>query len=170
MAARHITISTVGVIPGIRKLAGEKLQVGLAVSLHAPDQELRQQLIPTARRYPVPAIIDACKEYIATTGRRVTFEYCLISGVNDSPPQARALAALLQGMLCHVNLIPVNPTPDERIHRPVRMRSLAFQRELSAKGIPCTVRVEKGVEISAACGQLRGAAAAIELTGAGRAR
>ncbi len=163
MAARHITISTVGLVRGIRKLADEALQVGLAVSLHAPDQALREQLIPTAKRYPLPEIIDACREYIAKTGRRVTFEYCLISGVNDSPAQARALASLLDGLLCHVNLIPVNPTPDDRIHRPTRTRSLTFQRALAEKGIACTVRVEKGVEISAACGQLRGAAAARDL-------
>ncbi len=109
MAARHITISTVGLIPGIRRLAEERLQVGLAVSLHAPDEELRERLIPTAHRYPLPEIIAACKEYIAKTGRRVTFEYCLMDGVNDSVEQARALAGLLEGMLCHVNLIPGEP-------------------------------------------------------------
>jgi 23S rRNA (adenine2503-C2)-methyltransferase len=163
MAARHITISTVGLVPGIRRLAEELLQVGLAVSLHAPDQALRERLIATAHRYPLPEIIDACRDYIAKTGRRVTFEYCLIAGVNDSPAQARALASLLHGMLCHVNLIPVNPTPNDGIHRPTRTRSITFQRALADKGIPCTVRVEKGVEISAACGQLRGQAAPIEL-------
>ncbi len=163
IAARHITISTVGLIPGIRKLAGEPLQVGLAVSLHAPDEALRERLIPTAHRYPLPQIIDACRDYIARTGRRITFEYCLMDGVNDDPAQARALADLLRGMLCHVNVIPVNPTPDESIRRPSRARTLAFQRELAARGVPCTVRVEKGGEISAACGQLRGEAAAVEL-------
>ncbi len=155
MAARHITISTVGLVPSINKLAGESLQVGLAVSLHAPDEALRERLIPTAHRFPLPDIIDACRAYIAKTGRRVTFEYCLMDGVNDSTEQARALAALLAGVLCHVNLIPVNPTANSGIHRPARSRSIAFQRELVARGIPCTVRVEKGVEISAACGQLR---------------
>ena len=163
MAARHITISTVGLIPGIRKLADEPLQVGLAVSLHAPDEALREQLIPTAHRYPLPDILQACRDYTAKTGRRVTFEYCLMDGVNDSPEQARALAAALEGMLCHVNLIPVNPTPDDSIRRPARGRTLAFQRELSARGIACTVRVEKGVEISAACGQLRGKPQPIEM-------
>jgi len=163
MAARHITISTVGHIPGIRKLAEERLQVGLAVSLHAPDEALRERLIPTAHRYPLPEIIEACRDYIEMTHRRVTFEYCLMDGVNDSPEQARALAALLHGMNCHVNLIPVNPTPDDSIRRPARAPTLAFQRELSSKGVPCTVRVEKGVEISAACGQLRGERAAVEL-------
>jgi len=155
MAARHITISTVGLVPGIRRLADESRQVGLAVSLHAPDQDLRERLIPTAHRYPLPDILDACREYVGKTGRRVTFEYCLMNGVNDSPQQARALGMVLQGMLCHVNLIPVNPTADGSIGRPARTRTLAFQRELSERGVPCTVRVEKGVEISAACGQLR---------------
>lgn len=157
LAARHITISTVGLIQGIRRLAEEALQVGLAVSLHTPDQTERERLIATAHRYPLTEIIAACRDYIARTGRRVTFEYCLIAGENDAPQQARALAALLSGLNCHVNLIPVNPTADRRIHRPTRTRSLTFQRELASHGIACTVRVEKGVEISAACGQLRGA-------------
>ncbi len=170
VAARHITISTVGLIPGIKRLADEPLQVGLAVSLHAPDEALRERLIPTAHRYPLRGIIDACREYVAKTGRRVTFEYCLMSGVNDTPAQARELAALLDGMLCHVNLIPVNPTPNDGIHRPTRTRSITFQRALAEKGIACTVRVEKGVEISAACGQLRGEAAAIELVNRAPAR
>lgn len=155
MAARHITISTVGVIPGIRRLATEPLQVGLAVSLHAPDQALRERLVSTAHRYPLVEILAACRDYSATTGRRVTFEYCLMEGVNDAPEQARALGAALAGMLCHVNLIPVNPTADGTIRRPSRGRTLAFQRELASRGVACTVRVEKGVEISAACGQLR---------------
>ena len=159
MAARHITISTVGLVRGIRKLAEEPLQLGLAVSLHAPDQQLREQMIPTAHRFTLPEIIDACRDYVSKTGRRVTFEYCLISGVNDSPAQARALALLLDGLLCHVNLIPVNPTADASIRRPTRARSLTFQRALAERGIACTVRAERGVEIAAACGQLRGAAA-----------
>ncbi|MHB8376691.1 MAG: 23S rRNA (adenine(2503)-C(2))-methyltransferase RlmN [Dehalococcoidia bacterium] len=170
MAARHITISTVGLIPGIRRLADEPLQVGLAVSLHAPDEALRERLIPTAHRYPLPEILAACREYIAKTGRRVTFEYCLMAGMNDAPEQARALAGVLHGMLCHVNIIPVNPTPDDRIRRPSRARTLAFQRELAARGVACTVRVEKGIEISAACGQLRGEAAPIALFDARPAR
>jgi 23S rRNA (adenine2503-C2)-methyltransferase len=155
LAARHITVSTVGLTQGIRKLAGAPLQVGLAVSLHAPDDALRQSMIATAHRYPLAEILAACREYIEKTKRRVTFEYCLIDGVNDAPEQARALGALLKGLLCHVNLIPVNPTPDRSVRRPPRQRTLAFQRELAAAGIPCTVRVERGVEISAACGQLR---------------
>jgi 23S rRNA (adenine2503-C2)-methyltransferase len=155
MAARHITISTVGHVAGIRRLANEGLQVGLAVSLHAPDDALRQQLIPTAHRYALSEILDACAYYFEQTRRRVTFEYCLMAGVNDSVEQAKALADLIRALNCHVNLIPVNPTPDERIWRPSRDVTLAFERALRDRGIACTVRVEKGVEISAACGQLR---------------
>jgi 23S rRNA (adenine2503-C2)-methyltransferase len=162
MAARHITISTVGLTQGIRRLADETLQVGLAVSLHAPDDALRQRLIATAHRYPLAEIIGACRYYAEKTHRRVTFEYCLMDGVNDAPEQARTLASLLEGLLCHVNLIPVNPTADAGIRRPSRARTLAFQRELESRGVPCTVRVEKGVEISAACGQLRGEATGAE--------
>jgi 23S rRNA (adenine2503-C2)-methyltransferase len=168
LAARHITISTVGLTQGITRLAQESLQVGLAVSLHAPDDALRQSMIATAHRYPLADIIAACRAYIDRTGRRVTFEYCLIEGTNDAPEQARALGTLLEGMLCHVNLIPVNPTADAGIRRPARQRTLAFQRELAAAGVPCTVRVEKGVEISAACGQLRGDANPQPLAVSGR--
>ena len=166
MGARHITISTVCLVQGIRRLAAEPLQVGLAVSLHAPDQQLRESMISTAHRYPITEILDACREYATTTGRRVTFEYCLIEGVNDGPDHARRLGELLQGMLCHVNLIPVNPTSDSSVRRPDRSRTIAFQRLLASEGIPCTVRVEKGVEISAACGQLRGERATIALVDA----
>jgi 23S rRNA (adenine2503-C2)-methyltransferase len=156
LAARQITISTVGNIPGILRLANESLQVGLAVSLHAPDEGLREQLIPTAHRFPLPDIIEACREYVEKTRRRVTFEYCLMAGINDSVRQARSLAMLVGRINCHVNLIPVNPTPDDSIRRPSRSQTLAFERELRQRGVPCTVRVEKGTEISAACGQLRG--------------
>jgi len=166
MGARHITISTVGLVPGIRRLAEERLQVGLAVSLHAPDQELRERLISTAHRYPIDEIVAACRDYVAKTNRRVTFEYCLMDRINDAPEQARAVGAMLRGMLCHVNLIPVNPTPDGAYRRPPRARTLAFQRELEGMGVACTVRVEKGVEISAACGQLRGERASLELVDA----
>jgi 23S rRNA (adenine2503-C2)-methyltransferase len=165
LAARHFTISTVGLTQGIRRLAGESLQVGLAVSLHAPDDALRQSMISTAHRYPLAEIVGACREYVDRTHRRVTFEYCLIEGVNDAPEQARALGSMLNGLLCHVNLIPVNPT-DAGMRRPARARTLAFQRELASAGIACTVRVEKGVEISAACGQLRGAPAVAAVSSA----
>jgi 23S rRNA (adenine2503-C2)-methyltransferase len=168
MAARHITISTVGHVAGIRRLAEEPLQVGLAVSLHAPDDALRQRLITTAHRFPLSDIVEACRYYIERTRRRVTFEYCLMAAVNDRADQARDLAALVRGLNCHVNLIPVNPTGMVGIDRPSRSRTLAFEAELRSRGIPCTVRVEKGVEISAACGQLRTSSANAGATGPGR--
>lgn len=158
LGARHMTISTVGIVPGIRRLAEEPLQVGLALSLHAPDDELRRRLIPTARQ-SIAGILAACNEYAAHTGRRYSVEYALIDCINDAVAQARALAVLLAGLPCHVNLIPVNPTANAAARRPDRSRVLAFQRELLAAGINCTVRVEKGVDIAAGCGQLRAEAA-----------
>jgi 23S rRNA (adenine2503-C2)-methyltransferase len=155
IGARNITISTVGLIPGIRRLAREKLQVNLAISLHAADDELRRRLIPTAGQ-PVADLVAAAREFFAETSRRVSFEYVLIAGVNDSVDQARQLADLVSNVPSHVNLIPVNPTSDSSIRRPSRSRILAFQRVLREQRIACTVRVEKGVEIESACGQLRG--------------
>ncbi len=154
LGQRHITISTVGIISAIDRLAEEGLQVGLAISLHAPDDELRQRLVPTAGPHSVGDLISAAKRYFKQTGRRVTFEYALISGENDSPETARELALRLEGSGCHVNLIPVNPTAGG-YQRPLRTRVLEFERILLEEGINCTVRVEKGSEISAACGQLR---------------
>jgi 23S rRNA (adenine2503-C2)-methyltransferase len=155
LGARHMTISTAGLVPGIRRLAGEKLQVNLAVSLHAPDDVLRAQLMPIARRYPLAELLAACREYSEKTGRRVSFEYILIDGVNSSSAQARQLAALLEGMLCHVNLIPMNPIAERPWRPPSHEAVLAFERELARRGITTTVRLERGVEIQAACGQLR---------------
>jgi 23S rRNA (adenine2503-C2)-methyltransferase len=155
LGARNITISTVGLIPGIRRLSREKLQGNLAISLHAADDELRRSLIPTAGQ-PVADLVAAAREFFAATGRRLTFEYVLISAVNDSDEQARKLADLIAGVPSHVNLIPVNPTTDSTIRRPARSRTLAFQRILQEAGVACTVRAEKGVEIESACGQLRG--------------
>lgn len=157
LGARHMTISTVGIVPAIRRLAREPLQVGLAVSLHSPDDELRRQLIPTAR-HPIAAILGACNDYAAATGRRYSIEYALIEGMNDSVALAADLGRLLRGLPCHVNLIPVNPTANLSTRRPRRARVLAFQRELQEAGINCTVRAEKGIDIAAGCGQLRGAA------------
>jgi 23S rRNA (adenine2503-C2)-methyltransferase len=151
---RHITISTVGVIRGIDRLAGEGLQVGLAISLHAPNDALRRRLVPTAGPNSVSEIVAAAKRYFAATGRRVTFEYALIAGENDSEATAAELARLVRGTGAHVNLIPVNPTAGG-FRRPSRQRVLAFERILREAGVNCTVRVEKGTEISAACGQLR---------------
>jgi len=159
LAQRSITISTVGVIHGIERLAEEGMQVGLAISLHAPNDALRRQLVPTAAPGSVRALVKAGKRYFERTGRRVTFEYALIAGVNDTPELARELATLLRGSQSHVNLIPVNPTSGE-FRRPPRRQVLAFERILRDGGVTCTVRVEKGTEISAACGQLRTTAAA----------
>jgi 23S rRNA (adenine2503-C2)-methyltransferase len=154
LGQRHITISTVGLVHAIDRLAAEDLQVGLAISLHAPNDELRQRLVPTAGPTSVRDLISAARRYFKNTGRRVTFEYALIDGLNDSPAIAAELAALLARSGAHVNLIPVNPTAGG-FGRPPRARVLEFERILRAAGVNCTVRVEKGSEISAACGQLR---------------
>ena len=154
LAQRAITVSTVGIVRGIDRLATEGLQVNLAISLHAPEDELRKSLIPTAAPGSVRALVDASQRYRTATGRRVSFEYALIEGVNDSPEIALKLARRLQGTDIHVNLIPLNPTAGE-FRRPSRERVRQFRDALSSRGTNCTVRVEKGVEISAACGQLR---------------
>ena len=154
LGQRSITISTVGVILGIDKLADEEIQVKLAISLHAPNNELRKKLVPTAGPHSVEDLVMAAKRYFKKTGRRVTFEYALIEGINDSNKVAAELALLLKGNGAHVNLIPMNPTAGG-FSRPARKRVLAFQQILRDSGVNCTVRVEKGSEISAACGQLR---------------
>lgn len=151
---RNITISTIGIISGIDRLADEDLQIGLAISLHAPNDKLRQKLVPTAGPHSVEDLISAGKRYFKKTGRRVTFEYALIAGVNDSAEIARELALLLDGNGSHVNLIPINPTAGN-FQRPSQRNVLEFERILHNAGVNCTIRVEKGSEISAACGQLR---------------
>lgn len=155
LGARRMTISTVGLVPGIRRLAEEGLQVGLAISLHAPTDELRNKLVPINRRYPLAQLMAACRHYVERTGRRISFEYALIHGVNDSPEQARQLAQLLDGLLCHVNLIPLNPVLESPYRPSSRDRILAFQAELNRLKVPNTLRVERGVDIQAGCGQLR---------------
>ncbi len=154
LGQRHITISTVGVMKGIDSLAEEYLQIGLAISLHAPNDELRRKLVPTAGPHSVKDLITATRTYFKKTGRRVTLEYALIDGVNDSPEIATELAALLKGNGAHVNLIPVNPTAGG-FKRPRWKRITEFEHVLRESDVNCTVRVEKGSEISAACGQLR---------------
>ena len=154
LGQRSITISTIGLIAGIDRLAEEDLQIGLAISLHAPNNEMRKWLVPTASPNSVQDIISAGKRYFRKTGRRVTFEYALIDGVNDSPETAEELAWLLRGNGSHVNLIPVNPTAGD-FERPSKRNVLEFEDILLDSGVNCTVRVEKGSEISAACGQLR---------------
>jgi 23S rRNA (adenine2503-C2)-methyltransferase len=152
---RNITISTAGIVPQIRLLSGEKVKVGLAVSLHAPDNALRNKLVPLNKRYPLEELIPACREYASTTGRRVSFEYVLFAGVNDSLSQAGALALLLTGINCHVNLIPANRTADSTFQPPSRSRVLAFEQQLKLAGINCTLRLSRGQDIDAGCGQLR---------------
>ena len=154
LGQRHVTISTIGIPSGIDKLAEENLQIGLAISLHAPNNELRKKLVPTAGPHSVEEIIDAGRRYYKKTGRRVTFEYALMAGINDSPEIAKELANLLDGNGSHVNLIPINPTAGDFM-RPSEDSVLKFEQILSDAGVNCTVRVEKGTEISAACGQLR---------------
>ncbi|MDA0676416.1 MAG: 23S rRNA (adenine(2503)-C(2))-methyltransferase RlmN [Chloroflexi bacterium] len=155
IGVRHITVSTVGLVPQILRLAGEDLQLNLAVSLHAPDNATRSETMPVNRRYPVEQLIDACKKYVEKTNRRIFFEYVLLHGQNDLTSHADALGRLLKGMLCHVNLIPVNPTNDGPYGRPTREHRAAFQQKLKEYGVPSTIRMEKGIDINAGCGQLR---------------
>jgi 23S rRNA (adenine2503-C2)-methyltransferase len=155
IAMRHITISTVGITPMIQKLAEEKLQLTLAVSLHAPNDSLRTQIIPLAAKYPLKGLMDACKRYSERTHRRITFEYLLIRGMNDSPAQAHDLAALLRGMLCNVNLIPFNAVEGLPFSRPSQAQVRTFRSILEKSGIDVTQRMERGHSVSAACGQLR---------------
>jgi 23S rRNA (adenine2503-C2)-methyltransferase len=154
--ARRMTVSTVGLVPGIRRLAHEELPINLAISLHAPDDDLRGELMPVNKRYPLAELLATTRDYTEQTRRRVSFEYVLMQGTNDTPQHASQLATLLRGMLCHVNLIPWNPVPGAPLSRSTRQRVLAFQRVLQDGNIACTVRVERGVDIAAACGQLAG--------------
>jgi 23S rRNA (adenine2503-C2)-methyltransferase len=155
LGARRITLSTVGLVPGIRRLMGEGLPVNLAVSIHAPEDEVRNRLVPMNQRYPLAELIGAVRDYIRKTGRRVTFEYALIAEVNDTVQQAHLLAALLEGLLCHVNLIPLNPTPGSLLQPSPRERVNAFRDVLEQAGVPTTVRMRRGIGIDAGCGQLR---------------
>jgi 23S rRNA (adenine2503-C2)-methyltransferase len=159
LSARRITISTVGVVPGMRRLATEALPVTLAVSLHAPDDDLRTSLVPLNRRYPIADVLDAAAEVAGARGRRVTFEYACIEGINDSVDQAQALGRPLGSWPgvggAHVNLIALNPTAGYGGHASARTRLRDFAAALQARGINATVRRTRGVDIDAACGQLR---------------
>ena len=155
LGARRITLSTSGLAPQIRQLAGEGVQVGLAVSLHAPNDELRTRLMPVNRRWPIAEVLAAADEYATRTGRRVSYEYTLMAGVNDSDAVADELADLLSGRVCHVNLIPLNPSEDPTLRAPSMARALAFESRLRAAGIAATIRQNRGRDILAACGQLR---------------
>lgn len=155
LGQRHITLSTVGLVPEIYRLAREKLQITLAVSLHGATDTLRDRLVPINRRYPLDALFEACAEYVERTGRRVSFEWALIEGVNDTPEQAHALADRLEGLLAHVNLIPLNPSPGYRSSGSPRTSVNAFAAILEARRVPYTIRVRRGAAIQAGCGQLR---------------
>jgi 23S rRNA (adenine2503-C2)-methyltransferase len=155
IGARRMTISTAGYIPGIEQLAQERLQVGLALSLHAPNDALRDQLVPLNKRYPLAGLLDACHAYVGQTGRRITIEYALIDGVNDSREQAHHTATLLKRLMCHVNLIPLNPSPGSAYRPSPVDRVQRFQHILQESGIQVTVRLRRGIDIQAGCGQLR---------------
>ncbi len=157
LSARHVTISTVGVVAGIERLAAERLPVNLAVSLHAADDELRDTLVPLNRRYPIARVVEACRRYFEATHRRVSFEWALIDGVNDRPSDAARLAALARPLGTHVNLIPLNPTPGYPARGTPPRRVRAFRDLLVSLGVNATVRRTRGSDIDAACGQLRAA-------------
>jgi len=155
ISMRRLTISTVGITPAIKKLAEMNLQLTLAVSLHAPNDALRQTIIPMAARYPLSELLQACREYVDRTKRRITFEYLLLADINDSLEQARDVARLLKGMLCHVNLIPYNKVLGKKFERPSQQKLRMFKATLEQAGIEVTQRIERGHAISGACGQLR---------------
>jgi 23S rRNA (adenine2503-C2)-methyltransferase len=155
IGARHITVSTVGLVPQIRKFADEGLQVKLAVSLHAATDAERAALLPVNRRYPLRELIAACHEYVQKSGRRMTFEWTAISGQNDTPEQAHALGRLLRGLKCHVNIIPLNPTTGYAGEGSATLCIGDFIDILAEYGVPATIRVRRGIDIAAGCGQLK---------------
>jgi len=154
LSARHLTLSTVGVVPGIRRLAGESLPVNLAVSLHAANDAKRDVLVPINRRYPLPALAEACAEYVEATGRRLSIEWAMIHDVNDQVSDAVELAQFARPLGAHVNLIPLNPTPGYAVRGSTARRVRGFRDQLDSLGVNTTVRMTRGAEIDAACGQL----------------
>lgn len=152
---RHISLSTCGVVPGIYRLMDEQIPLTLSISLHAPNDEIRSRTMPVNRRWPMAELLQACRDYVAATGRRISFEYAMIDGVNDADAHAAELADRLQGMLCHVNLIPVNAVKGKAQQRSSRERIRSFMAVLEKKGINATVRRTLGSDINASCGQLR---------------
>jgi 23S rRNA (adenine2503-C2)-methyltransferase len=152
---RRVTISTIGLVPMIERLSAEGLPVNLAISLHAPDDELRSSMIPVNRKYPIAAIVGAARAHAQRTGRRTSYEYVLLNGVNDSLEQAQRLVTVVRHPLSHVNLIPMNPIDGSPLAPPSRARAQAFQAALQAAGISTTIRATRGLDIDAACGQLR---------------
>lgn len=152
--ARRFTVSTSGLVPRIKQLAKEKRQVNLAISLHATTDEQRSNIMPVNKKYPIPELIAACREYVDKTHRRITFEWALIHGVNDTEDEARRLAKLLSGILCHVNAIPLNPTEGFEGNATSAENAEKFKQILEKNGIPCTIRMRRGIDIQAGCGQL----------------
>lgn len=155
ISQRNITASTCGIVPYMKRLADEGLQITLALSLHGSNQEKRKSLMPVANKYELPEVLDACDYYFSKTGRRVTFEYSLVGGVNDGPEDSRELTALLKKRNCHLNLIPVNPIKEREFKRPDGKNALEFKNKLEKNGINVTIRRERGTDIDGACGQLR---------------
>lgn len=156
LGARRITLSTIGIPEKVIQFGRDFSQVNLAISLHAPTNKQRDELIPINKKFPIEMLMESVKEYIALTNRRVTFEYVMISGFNDSRKDAEQLGSLLQGLLCHVNLIPLNPTPHFPHTAPSASAIKSFQKILHEHGIPATIRMSKGTQIRAGCGQLAG--------------
>lgn len=155
ISQRNITVSTCGLVDGIRKLMKEKLQITLAISLHAPNDDIRQQTMPVARRYSMDELLLACRDYFQETKRRITFEYSMIRGVNDSAEQAVELAGRLRGLNCHINLIPLNEVKERSCSRSRQADIERFKKILEKQGMNVTIRREMGSDIDAACGQLR---------------
>ena len=155
ISQRNITVSTCGIVPKIYELAKEKLQITLALSLHAPNDEKRRELMPVAQRYSMDEVLDACRNYFQETGRRITFEYSLVAGVNDSDEDAKELSSRIHDINCHVNLIPVNPIKERSYRRSTHLAVENFKIKLEKCGINVTIRREMGSDIDGACGQLR---------------
>ena len=154
LGSRRFTISTVGLVPEIRRFTSERRQVNLAVSLHAVNDELRSSMLPINKKYPLSELLNACREYVDHTNRRITFEWALIHDVNDSIGQAHQLAKKVKDLLCHVNVIPLNPTREYSGKATTRERAIKFKDELERFGVPCTIRLRRGIDIQAGCGQL----------------
>jgi len=155
ISQRNVTVSTCGIVPRMRELADKKLQITLALSLHASTQEKRLELMPVANKYEIHEVIDACRYYFEQTGRRITFEYSLVGGVNDTDEDVRNLCRLIKGINCHVNLIPVNPIKERDYVQPDVRVTTEFKNKLEKNGINATIRREMGRDIDGACGQLR---------------
>jgi len=155
LSLRRVSLSTCGLVDGIRKLAEKNYPLTLSISLHAANDALRSRLMPINRKYNLTALMAACRDYFAKTGRRISFEYCLIHGENDSPADAKELATLLKGLSCHLNLIPHNKVSERDFVRPDPDKIRSFQQKLEEQGVSVTLRRELGADVAAACGQLR---------------